>query len=283
MMQEPEKVEPGQHWTHIDVYRNVKEALYALPAYFRTETEISGIRATDIFTLNAALSATIEEQVVNTLNSMRPIWDPEDKYKLYSFVRQPQTFPDVLLKRYSGSGSDEIVMGIELKGWYLLAKEGEPSFRFTVTPNACAYQDLIVVVPWALSNVISGVPKIFLPFVENARYVAEYRNYHWQHIRKTRLKTKIISPSDARPYPNKSDHIADRPVSDSGGNFGRLARTGIMDAYLESTKSQELCGIRAKYWLAFFKIFQEQRTEEDIQIEIERLATQIRRDDSLEE
>ena len=29
-------------------------------------------------------------------------------------------------------------MGIELKGWYVLAKEREPSFRQKVTPAACS-------------------------------------------------------------------------------------------------------------------------------------------------
>lgn len=252
-MKEPKRAEPARNWPHLDVYRNVREALHALPAYFRTETVIAGIRATDIFTLNTPLSATLEEEVVKTLNMMRPIWDPDDRYQLYSFVRQPQTFPDILLKRCTDSGEDKIIMGIELKGWYLLAKEGEPSFRFTNTKNACAPQDLVVVVPWALSNVISGVPKIFVPYVENARYVAEYRNYYWQHLRNAKSDTTIYIPDNARPYPNKKDKIADKPKHDSGNNFGRIARTKTMDEYLKSIKSQDLCGIGAEHWLKFFK------------------------------
>ncbi|MFQ5827536.1 MAG: hypothetical protein ACE5JD_00075 [Candidatus Methylomirabilia bacterium] len=54
---------------------------------------------TDIFTLNAALGATIEEQVVATLNALRPVWDPDKKLQTFGFVRQTQTFPDVLLRR----------------------------------------------------------------------------------------------------------------------------------------------------------------------------------------
>lgn len=53
--------------------------------------------ASDILTLNSALGATIEEQVVATLNTLRPVWDPDKQYQTYGFVRQPQTFPDVLL------------------------------------------------------------------------------------------------------------------------------------------------------------------------------------------
>ena len=91
--------------------------------------------ATDIFSLNAPLGTTIEEQVVATLNLMRPVWDPMRQYQTYSFVRQTQTFPDVLLRRQTDG--QEVIMGIELKGWYLLAKEGMPSYRFTVSPDAC--------------------------------------------------------------------------------------------------------------------------------------------------
>lgn len=242
-----------------------------MPQYFRTSTHIEGISATDIFTLNTVLGATIENQVVATLNQMRAVWDPDEEYLLYSFVRQSQTFPDVLLKR-SGTADQEIILGIELKGWYLLAKEAEPSFRFKVTPIACATQDLIVVVPWALSNVISGSPQVFQPYVESAKYAAEYRNHYWQHKRQTETDTTIVFPTNISPYPKKSDQIADKPASDSGGNFGRFARTGIMDAYLAQIKETPLCGISAQYWLDFFSIFKDQEAPERIRQEIAKLG-----------
>lgn len=177
----PSRELPDKDWEHHELYKSVREAIASLPIYFRTETHISGIMATDLQTLNTVLGATIEEQVVRTLNLLRNTWDSTEKYSLYSFVRQAQTFPDVLLRK---SASDEILLGIELKGWYLLAKEAEPSLRFQTTAAACAKQDLIVVVPWVLGNVISGSPILFEPFVESARYGAEYRNYHWQYVRK---------------------------------------------------------------------------------------------------
>src|SRR4030095_5732278 len=116
---------------------------------------------------------------------MRTVWDPQSRYVQYSFVRQAQTFPDVLLRR-AVEGDAAPLLGVELKGWYLLAKEAEPSFRFSVTPSACAPQDLIVVVPWALTNVISGSPTVFTPFIESAQYAAKYRNYHWQYLREAK-------------------------------------------------------------------------------------------------
>ena len=225
--------------------------------------------------------------MVSTLNRMREVWDPDEKFMYHRFVRQPQTFPDVLLRR-DASGTDghgsEILLGIELKSWYLLAKEGEPSFRFQVTPAACAKQDLIVVIPWALSNVISGYPKIFSPYVELAKYASEYRNYWWECIRRTKSSAEIMIAQNVSPYPQKSDKISDKPVSDRGNNFGRFARTGIMDGYLEIAKRELLCGIRAEHWLNFFKIFQEERDEESVNAELRRLRALVtgtdREDDS---
>lgn len=261
-----------QETDHNQLYGNVREAVASLPLYFRTETHIEGIVATDLHTLNTVLGATIEEQVVRTLNQARNIWDPEDEYTLYSFVRQAQTFPDVLLRRASDGN---VLLGIELKGWYLLAKEREPSLRFQVTEAACADEDLVVVVPWALSNVISGSPVVFEPFVESAKAAARHRNHHWQHVRRTSLDVGIRVPERVSPYPNKSDHILDKPVADGGGNFGRLARTGLMDAYVQQLNDVSLCGIKTIYWQDFLRAFQEGTTDADARSALLRLRERV--------
>lgn len=268
----PVKQLPSDDWEHYPLYGNVCEAIASLPVYFRTETQISGIMATDLHTLNTVLGATIEEQVVQTLNLMRSTWDPDEKYPLYSFVRQAQTFPDVLLRKTS---SGEILMGIELKGWYLLAKEAEPSLRFQTTSTACSHQDLIVVVPWVLGNVISGSPVLFEPFIESAKYAAEYRNYHWQHVRKSAQSKGVTIPDGISPYPNKSDPVLDKPDSDGGGNFGRLARTGMMDDYMEKLNDIQLCGIKTVYWREFLKTFQENTTDDQARVALERLKHKV--------
>jgi hypothetical protein len=125
-----------------------------LPSRFQSELVISGVLATDLFAFNSSLGATIEEQFVASLNRLRNLWDPEQRYTLFSFERQPQTFPDVVLRASAPDVKPRVLMGIELKGWYVLAKEREPSFRYKVTPAVCAPGDLLTVVPWALSNVI---------------------------------------------------------------------------------------------------------------------------------
>jgi hypothetical protein len=263
---------PSEDWEHHRLYKQVREAIASLPIYFRTETHISGIMATDLHTLNNVLGATIEEQVVRTLNLLRNTWDSDENYTPYAFVRQAQTFPDVLLRNAFNA---EILLGIELKGWYLLAKESEPSLRFQATAAACSQQDLIVVVPWVLSNVISGSPILFEPFIECAKFAARFRNYHWQHLRRTKHDTGIDVPNGVRPYPSKSDQISDRPRADTGGNYGRLARTGMMDSYVQKLNDVQLCGIKTVYWREFLKAFHEGTTEAEALTALERLKLQV--------
>lgn len=264
---------PDPTWPHFHLYGRVREAVRALHLYFRTETYISGIAATDLHTLNTVLGAALEEQAVATLNAMRKLWDPDEEYKLYSFVRQPQTFPDVLLRKVNRG---DIIMGIELKGWYLLAKEGVPSYRYRVTPTACAPQDLLVVVPWALSNVLSGSPAVFDPYMESARHAAEVRNYHWQYVRDARSDPTINSPADIKPYPmSKSEQILDQPVSDSSNNFGRFARSGFMDEFLAQTRDLLLCGVRVNHWLTFLRVFAGDGSTAEIAAAIASLRRQV--------
>ncbi len=245
----PSRSEPAS-WEHYKLFRHVKEAIRAIPDYFSTPTTIEGIHTADLFTLNSALGAMIEDQVVATLNKLRPMWDAEDKYQAYSFIRQAQTFPDVLLRK-SENGAD-ILMGIELKGWYLLAKERMPNFRFVVSADACNEWDLIVVVPWVLSNVLSGTPVAHRPYIELAKYAAQQRNYYWKYERQTSTDNEITRAGGIKPYPAKGDHISDKPKSDSGNNFGRLARYDIMKPYVAAMLDLNVRGIPVKSWIKFF-------------------------------
>lgn len=253
MARKPSPVQPSQKWRYFGLWHAVRETMLpALPLHFRSTIQISGIVATEIYTFGAALSAAIEQEVVRTLNELRGVWDPERRYPGAVFERQPQRFPDVLLVDNT-STQRTILFGIELKAWYLLAKEGEPSFRFTVTPAACAKADLIVVIPWALSYVVAGTPVVFEPFIESARYVAEYRNYWWQYKRNTTQDTAIHQPQNARPYPEGREQVADVPAEDPGRNFGRIARIGLMDDYVQRCRSISLLGIPVKEWQVFFR------------------------------
>lgn len=212
---------PAEGSEHTQLHKDIWEAIACLPIHFRTETQISGIMATDLHTLHTVLGATIEEQVVRTLNK-------------------------------------------------------EPSLRFQVTATACTEQDLIVVVPWVLSNVISGSPAVFKPFIEFAKTAAEYRNHHWQNVRSTQLDSRIEVPPGIKPYPSKSDRILDKPVADKGGNFGRLARTGLMDSYIKDLDDEPLCGIKIVFWRDFLRTFQQSSTDDQVRTALERLRRRIK-------
>lgn len=234
--------------------------LLDLPSSFEFNNHISGVNATDLFSLNSLLGASIEAQVVKALNKQRALWDPEDEWLGYTFERQSQAFPDVRLTRRTAEQGPEIALGIELKGWFLISKEGAPSFRFTTTPAACAPHDLLVVVPWYLDNVLSGSPVAAQPFVVSARWAADYRNYYWQHLRKADPGSDLtITSPAARPYPSKRDLVADIPGYDGGGNFGRLARVpGLMTDWIEETNRLEVLGIRIEDWYRFLRAHSDQ-------------------------
>lgn len=249
---------PPPAWAHHGLYLRVRNALHALPSRFRTALRVAGISAVDLFTLNTPLGAAIEQSVVDSLNDVREIWDPTGQYKLYSFIRQAQVFPDVRLETTAPDVPDgeRVLMGIELKGWFVLAKEGEPSFRYGASPAVCAPQDLLVVYPWTLDEVVSGSPKLLRPFIEEARYAAEHRNYYWTELRGVHgAAAAVVTADHLAPYPTKNQKFNDKAANDSGGNFGRVARGGLMTAFIEELMALPLSGIPARHWQSFLKIF----------------------------
>lgn len=251
---------PSTSWAHRELYDRVIDALHTLPARFQSSLVISGVKSTDLFTLNTALGAAIEDAVVSNLNLLRELWDPDDKYANYSFVRQAQVFPDVRLQTTAPGipPEERVLLGIELKGWFILSKEGEPSFRYKVSPSVCAPQDLLVVYPWILSEVISGTPRLHAPLVDEARYAAEHRNHYWRVLRAGNgQKVEIKSAAAASPYPSKGTKFNDEAVSDSGGNFGRVARGGYMTDFIKKLLETEISGIQAQYWQKYLSIFAE--------------------------
>lgn len=265
---------PPPAWPHRALYDRVIDALHALPSRFRTSLRIAGISATDLFTLNTPLGAAIEASVVENLNLLRDLWDPEGNYEIYSFVRQAQVFPDVLLTTSApGVPEDQrVLMGIELKGWFLLAKEREPSFRYKASALVCAPQDLLVVFPWGLDEIISGAPKLYRPFIEEARFAAEHRNHYWETRKdvSAELAKVDLSPITA-PYPSKSQKFNDTPVADKGGNFGRVARGGLMTDFITELLNQPISGIPARYWQGFLEIFSEGANAEQIDRKLVRM------------
>ncbi|MDR1266199.1 MAG: hypothetical protein LBK42_11745 [Propionibacteriaceae bacterium] len=243
--------------------QRVENALLSLPGHFEFDNPITGVNATDLFSLNSLLGTGIEIEVVRTLNQLRALWDPEEVWAGYRFERSSQAFPDVRLVR--GEARDDIAIGVELKGWWLLSKEGVPSLRYQVSPAACAPHDLICVVPWHLSNAVSGVAAVIEPWIESAWYAAEYRDYWWQHLRSAKGKTGLSHPQAAHPYPNKADLVLVRPQEDGGGNFGRLPRAKpLMEAFIARSMRHEILGIPVADWVSFLKLHSDTATPEEI-------------------
>lgn len=266
---------PPKNWEHHALYHRVVAALHALPGFFKTSLNISGARVADLHTLNSALAASIEQSVVENLNALRAIWDPDKEYQLYSFVRQHQVFPDVRLQTTAPLATP-IIMGIELKGWFALAKEGEPSFRYKVNPGVCAPADLLVVYPWALDEVVSGKPRLMEPFIAEARWAALHRNHYWSHLRGvTGTDAAITAAAHREPYPKKGDKISDEAVKDSGGNFGRVARGKIMEDFIDRLYHQPIAGVPISAWQQFFKIFTDTNTEANIRKEVEAIKDAV--------
>ena len=266
---EPVREGLDQTWAtqYQGLYDGVTTALHAIADGFDADIEIAGMDATDLFGLNSALGSAIERHVVEALNKLRTVWDPTGKYPTFTLVRFPQSFPDVRLIDRNAVKTDPVLMGIELKGWFGLAKEGQPSFRFAATPLACAQQDLIVVVPWVFSNVLSGKPRLLTPFIEEARYVARMRNHHWTWVKGTgEPNDQVLLSIHSGPYPSKKTESSDKPVVDGGDNFGRIARTNVMDTFVATTLENDAGGIPIKYWVQFLNAFTERAagTEEKI-------------------
>lgn len=255
---------------HTVLQARVRGALLALPGEFEFGNPVSGIAATDLFNLNTLLGAGIEVEVVRTLNKLRSMWDPNEEWLGYRFERSAQAFPDVRLVRRD-EGANDIALGIELKGWWLLAKEGEPSLRYKVTPNACAPHDLVCVVPWHLSDAVAGIPLVIEPWVKSARYAAEFRDFHWQNVKDSEGDPGIDHPEGAEPYPNKADFVVAKPKFDPD-NFGRLPRAHpLMDDFLARSKEHEILGIAVKNWISFLKYHKQNATHDAIAASLQRL------------
>ena len=150
-----------------------------------------------------------------------------------------------------------------------------------MTPGACNIPDFIVVIPWLLSEVISGTPKLLIPYKESARFAAEYRNYYWQESRLARNENPDIqmpSKEYRHPYPGSKQESSDKAAADKGGNFGRIARAGILDTFVEKIKSLDYLGIKINHWITFFKAISETSTDAQISRKLQGMKLRIRSD-----
>lgn len=243
----------------------------SLPAECPIENNYCGILATDLFSLNTLLGSMIENKVVMFLNAHRHLWD-DGRWCEYHFIRSNESFPDVRLVR-KGNNHD-IVLGIELKSWFILSKEGEPSFRYRTASEACDPADLLCIIPWYLSDAVCGRPVLAAPWVYSAKAAAEATKRYWIYERQTDKPMTVEErglevPDGVRPYmENARDKTNYKPTNDGGNNFGRLARTGIMSEFVEETLLLDILGIPANNWRLFLKAHTDSNSLQDIQKKI---------------
>jgi len=259
-----------------DPRANLKETLRnivlpSLPAECIVDNYYSGILATDLFSLNTLLGSMIENKVVIFLNAHRHLWD-DGYWSEYHFIRSSESFPDVRLVK-KGDCHD-IVLGIELKSWFILSKEGEPSFRYKTASEACDPADLLCIIPWYLSDAVCGHPVLAMPWIYSAKAAAEATKRYWIYGRHTDKPMTVRErglevPEGVRPYmENARDKTNYKPVNDGGNNFGRLARTGIMSVFVEETLLVDILGIPANNWRLFLKAHTDSNSLRDIQKKI---------------
>ena len=253
----------------IDNLRSV--AFPSLPSECKIENTYSGILATDLFSLNTLLGSMIESKVVQFLNSHRGLWD-DGGWNDCHFIRSTESFPDVRLVK--ATDPKNIVLGIELKSWFILSKEGEPSFRYRTAAEACDRGDMLCIVPWYLSDAVCGNPILSTPWVYSAKAAAEATKRHWVYLRQTEAPSTLAHrglevPNGIKPYmENARDKTNYKPLHDGGNNFGRLARTGIMDDFVNDTLSTDILGIPADNWRLFLKAHTDAGTLSDIKKKI---------------
>lgn len=263
-----------------ELVNGVRAALMALPGEFEFEHTVGGVAATDLFSLNTFLGAGIELEVVRTLNALRPIWDPDSDWATYRFERSGQSFPDVRLVDQSAKSDLPIALGIELKGWWMLSKEGVPSLRYVVSADACAPHNLVCVVPWYLDSAVSGKPQVAEPWVESAKFAAEWRDYWWTDVRQAKSDTTLVHPVGAKPYPTKADQVSVHPVSDGGNNFGRLPRSRpLMDDFIAKTMEVPILGITTEAWVDFLSLHKDGAAADEVVVaELQKRLTKRNKD-----
>lgn len=266
-----------------ELIRRIREdTLPLLPSECFIKNEYSGMLATDLFCLNTLLGSMIESKVVDFLNTHRKKWDPNEELNEYHFVRSSETFPDVRLVK----GNDDLTpkLGIELKSWFILSKEQEPSFRYTTAAEACDDSDSLCIVPWYLSNAVCGNPVLMKPWVYSAKQAAWEEKQFWEYKKESKLPMtlearKVDVPKDAKPYMNARSKTNYSVHKDKGNNFGRLARSEIMDDFINEILKTEVLGIPAENWCKFLQIHTDSKKIKNMEQRIKSIVNSPKTDE----
>lgn len=130
--------------------------------------------------LSPMIGNLLERRIIQILD--------EDAEHGMHWIRQDPGFPDALLV---DSKHNSVEAGFEVKAWYVFSTE--LTGRFRESRNLLEGRDVrLVVVAWAMSHIVYGVPKVLGVLVEPAVNVAESRDTHY-HKPPSYL---IVEPND---------------------------------------------------------------------------------------
>lgn len=202
-------------WPHHEMKQKVLRLLRGRCVYHDLVTQFqirkSGIQADKM----------IEQFIYDVLDTFREEW-AVGPYAGCRVNYNPTSFPDITI-----TSGREVILGIEIKSWHTLAKEGQPCFRFQASPLACAPHDILVVFPYYWENLWTnhGVALLLAPYIENSRFVATQRNetFDFEHPRNPVRRVTGITPHTSK----HREEINDQPPEDKGGNFGRIGRLDL--------------------------------------------------------
>ena len=83
----PTQKPPDNTWEYFELWTKINELIRTLPNFFQCQIVVKGINATDVYAVGSLFSSAIESSLVEGLNKMRNIWDPENQYLSFAFKR----------------------------------------------------------------------------------------------------------------------------------------------------------------------------------------------------
>lgn len=208
-------------WPHHQIKKKVLETIYDITSNFDRH-DFAYLRSH--YQVNDRPEEYIENVVAYSLGVESVTWDGG-----ITISHRPATYPDIMVH-----SRGEPILAIEIKVWNMLAAEKSPTFRFATSPRACGPHDLLVLFPFVydLGYPGSGPLRLYPPYIENSKYVAIRRNLYWTH---NNPNAPIVeAPDDITPHVEmKRQRIKDHAANDSGKNFGRIARTPLLNRFCD--------------------------------------------------
>jgi hypothetical protein len=117
---------------------------------------------------NNYIGQGIEELIAKHLNS---VFSGSD----WKCIRNAVQFPDLYIVNPQ---KKTLLLALEVKSWFVFAGD-DITARFEVAPNIIRPDVRLILFPWHMTNLISGVPRLLAPYIGSAKALAERRDQIW--------------------------------------------------------------------------------------------------------